>query len=329
MDKNYQRSAQSGGSWLVRQDVKRAEFLGFVGMGFNALFTSRSRGRRWIDHTPGYTLMADDLSDMFPGAYFLHILRDGRRVVHSMINFLSALTKEERLARQGLFYWTEFRNGCRTWREYVEKAMAFCARNPSRCLTLINEELVLRPQEEFAKIFKFIGVPIEEQPALYSQSFRINSSFKYTAEGNQLVKNVNDIWNQWSSEQQQIFGEEAGPTLKKYCLHEMKVDMGSVPATIPPTGFYEGYIDVSNDQEISGWVWDERQPNRPMSVDVYDGSKLLATVLADQFREDLLAAGKGNGRHGFQFSMPPEIRVKKVDLISIKLAGSALCLPNT
>src|SRR5918995_5110059 len=80
-----------GGTWLQEQDVERDEFLKYLGLGLNALFTSRSQGRRWIDNTPSYTLMVDVLADMFPGAVFLHILRDGRRVVHSMMNFANRL----------------------------------------------------------------------------------------------------------------------------------------------------------------------------------------------------------------------------------------------
>ena len=59
------------GNWLKKENVSKPEFLEALGIGINCLFTSRSRGKRWMDHTPGYTMMVDILADMFPGAYFL------------------------------------------------------------------------------------------------------------------------------------------------------------------------------------------------------------------------------------------------------------------
>src|SRR5262245_3379258 len=73
-----------GSTWLREEAVDKREFYGCLGLGVNALFTSRAGGRRWIDQTPLYTMIADLLADVFPGAFFLHILRDGRRVVDSM-----------------------------------------------------------------------------------------------------------------------------------------------------------------------------------------------------------------------------------------------------
>src|SRR5262245_30168089 len=61
LQKNYQRQNRPDGSWLRKQGIEKAEFLKFLGLGFNALFTHQSQGKRWIDQTPVYTLMAEDL----------------------------------------------------------------------------------------------------------------------------------------------------------------------------------------------------------------------------------------------------------------------------
>jgi hypothetical protein len=42
-----------------------------------------------------------------------------------------------------------------------------------------------------------------------------------------------------------------------------------------------------------GWAWDANHPNTSINVDVYDGNTLIATVAANQFRQDLLNAGIG------------------------------------
>ena len=69
------------GAWLTHQQVDRAELLRNLGLGVNALYTSRSGDKRWLDHTPANTLAIDLLGELFPRAVFLHMLRDGRQVV--------------------------------------------------------------------------------------------------------------------------------------------------------------------------------------------------------------------------------------------------------
>lgn len=65
---------------------------------------------------------------------------------------------------------------------------------------------------------------------------------------------------------------------------------------------YEGYVDVVNNREISGWVYDDGNDD-PLMVEILVGEKVHATVRADGFRPDLVAHGKGNGRHAFKYSL--------------------------
>lgn len=65
-------------SWFRTNSVTGDEFIESIGFGINALITSRSGGRRWVDQTPHYTPVAALLARLFPGAKFLLIERDGR-----------------------------------------------------------------------------------------------------------------------------------------------------------------------------------------------------------------------------------------------------------
>ena len=78
-----QASERPDGGWLQKNQVDYPEFAQFIGIGIDALFRSRSKDLIWVDQTPGHTLMADILKDMFPFARFVHIIRDGRAVVNS------------------------------------------------------------------------------------------------------------------------------------------------------------------------------------------------------------------------------------------------------
>lgn len=64
---------------------------------------------------------------------------------------------------------------------------------------------------------------------------------------------------------------------------------------------YEGYVELSSGTEIRGWVYDNAFPNTALDVEILCGDKVLATIAANQFRQDLLGAGKGMGMHGFTY----------------------------
>src|SRR5216683_6862267 len=181
-EKAYTRlCALKGESWLRTQGVEKGEFLGFLGLGPNALFTSRSQGKRWIDHSNLHTLMVDLTADMFPGAFFLHVLRDGRRTVHSTLHFANRFTEAERASKfppDRLAPWAaDFRQACKIWSEYVDTGMSFAARFPKRCLTVVNEEMIAEPKEQFSRILDFIGAADENAPAAFFRSNRVNTSF--------------------------------------------------------------------------------------------------------------------------------------------------------
>jgi hypothetical protein len=84
---------------------------------------------------------------------------------------------------------------------------------------------------------------------------------------------------------------------------------------------YQGYFDSINCQTLKGWAWDSSQPNTPISVDIYDGTQKIAAVRANQFRQDLLNAGIGNGQHGFTYNVPASLRNGFTHSVSIKYSG--------
>src|SRR4051794_23250580 len=139
--------SQPSPSWIRANEVTQEELLAAVGVGINAMYTRKSGGLRWIDQTPLATLMVDELAAMFPGALFLHVLRDGRKVVRSMLHFLDQWGEERReeMSRYVGPWTTDFREACRTWTKHVEAAADFEARCPDRCLTVPNEALGADP----------------------------------------------------------------------------------------------------------------------------------------------------------------------------------------
>jgi hypothetical protein len=207
-------SDRPSSSWLRTEKVDRDEFLSFLGLGLNALFTSRSKGKRWIDHTPHHALMAEVLGKMFPGALFLHILRDGRQVVNSMINIARTVTtKEFAKMQEGNFLppWArDFREACRTWRRQTQAALDFCNEFPDRSLTISHQQLESEPPAAFGRIFSFLEVPDEDGPEVFIKSNRINSSFRNSASNQASPPTRPKPWEIWTEEQKSIFKAEAG-----------------------------------------------------------------------------------------------------------------------
>lgn len=101
----------------------------------------------------------------------------------------------------------------------------------------------------------------------------------------------------------------------------------TAPVSLAPV--YEGFHDIANCEGIIGWAWDKNRPDDPIKVEVYDGDVLIATVTADQFRKDLLDNQKGNGKHGFNYSISPQLKDGKPHSIRVKFGGTSLDLGNT
>ena len=214
LDRHYQRVGTPGGCWLQKHGVGKREFLGFLGLGLNGLFTNISEGKRWVDHTPRHTLLVDDLAFMFPGALFLHILRDGRRVVHSMINYKLTVAPWSK----------DFREACKTWNQYVSFALDAESRYPFRYLTVKNEHLILDTEKIFEKIFEFIGVEFEIEPVNFMINNKVNSSFGHNNKNR--LSQLSEPWLVWSEEQHGVFREEAWNTLVECgCVAKVEQDL--------------------------------------------------------------------------------------------------------
>jgi len=86
----------------------------------------------------------------------------------------------------------------------------------------------------------------------------------------------------------------------------------------------EGNFDGVNADVITGWALDMTKPANPVTVDLYDGDALLASVPAREFRQDLLDARKGDGYHGFTIPTPAPLKDGQPHTVHAKCAGGEL-----
>jgi hypothetical protein len=110
-------------------------------------------------------------------------------------------------------------------------------------------------------------------------------------------------------------------------------DLSTSPKSINCSGnlppIYEGFHDGANCNAITGWAWDGNRPNTVISVDIYSDNQFLVTIPADQFRQDLLDAGKGNGVHAFALDTPMSLKDGQTHTISIGFHNTGIALFNT
>jgi glycosyltransferase involved in cell wall biosynthesis len=124
-----------------------------------------------------------------------------------------------------------------------------------------------------------------------------------------------------------VLGGAAG-TLEMRDLERERAG-GAAPSAKPDPSVVEGYIEEVTRRGVTGWAWRSDAPNAPVTVEAELDGEIIGSVLADDAREDLAAAGKGSGRHGFilRFDRPlvgrgiPQVRI--ADQPAIVLGGAA------
>ncbi len=99
----------------------------------------------------------------------------------------------------------------------------------------------------------------------------------------------------------------------------------------PVTGNFEGYLDIVNCNNMTGWVWNRDKGNTSYAVEFLSGSTLesasvAATVQADLFRQDLKDKGKGNGLHGYTLAFPEALKTNQAQTIWARIQGSTFVL---
>ncbi len=91
----------------------------------------------------------------------------------------------------------------------------------------------------------------------------------------------------------------------------------------------EGTLDYAVYPSVSGWAWDPRHPNDPLTIELYLDEQLITTTLAGDYREDLEAVGKGDGRKSFTVRLPELDPTQPSPLVRAKVAGTAFELYNS
>jgi acyl carrier protein len=203
-----------GPEWLRTHGVDEDEFLAAIGAGLNHLWLSRSGGRQWVDASPANTAIAEGLARLFPHARFIHPVRDGCRVVQSILRFPDALsegmpaespTRDCRPSGAA-----DFAAACLAWTRDVETADALCTNHPDRCMTIRAEDLEASPEAAFGDLLAFLSLPNEAGPAAFftERPNLFGFPYQHRFEG--------EPWQTWGPDQRETFVREAGACQERH-----------------------------------------------------------------------------------------------------------------
>jgi len=191
-------TARGNRSVLSAMDIEREEFFARFGQSINDLILNHrkdlerkrsgyaaragqnavpeasmtvqpgvNRKARWVDGTPEYSLHICGLRKLFPGALFIHIVRDVDSVVRSILNFdrlgEGSLVANEQEAYN---YWLRTVSSC---------LLAERAYGPRVVFRLRYSDLVDTPEAALRSLFNFLSEPFAAE-CLTPLEKRINSS---------------------------------------------------------------------------------------------------------------------------------------------------------
>ncbi|MBI1365114.1 MAG: hypothetical protein GC153_04065 [Alphaproteobacteria bacterium] len=115
----------------------------------------QARGKaRIAEKTPANALHFSELARLFPSAFFVSIIRDGRDVVSSLMkmDWFEARTGER------MAITTHAECAARAWVSHIEEARKVAAVG-GRFFEIRYEDLVESPESELRKLFDFLGEP--------------------------------------------------------------------------------------------------------------------------------------------------------------------------
>ena len=87
-------------------------------------------------------------------------------------------------------------------------------------------------------------------------------------------------------------------------------------------------IDFAGPTGIGGWIWNPYDPEKRVALELFDGDQKLTTVLANQYRADLMQAGIGDGCYGFSIAFSETLLPYARHVLHLRPAGSAVDLPS-
>ncbi len=111
---------------------------------------------------------------------------------------------------------------------------------------------------------------------------------------------------------------------------KMAVRIVGTDATLPldHAPGYEGVVDFVSATAIGGWAWNVGYPGKPLGLILLQDGKPVHHMQANHFRQDLLEAAVGNGKHAFLVDLDsvPAVDASRYTALQVAVAETGMLL---
>jgi hypothetical protein len=106
-----------------------------------------------------------------------------------------------------------------------------------------------------------------------------------------------------------------------------------VPAALPPRDggrrTLQGRIERVDRTGIAGWVWDAHAPGERIRLELAEGNRRLAEIVAEDDRPDLVPLGCNDGRHGFTLALRDARLSDGRHVLTLRCAATGAEMPGS
>lgn len=144
--------------------------------------------QRFVNKHPRNSVRIGFLEAIFPDAFYIHIVRDGRAVVHSIIKEIEKSPLRQKIPFGNFCKPPDWRAYMRNdlveqtslqWREIVRYIVAHESDLGDRYLRIKYEDVCRHPQEAFASAFAFAGLPASSRDLMHIPETMETMNYKY------------------------------------------------------------------------------------------------------------------------------------------------------
>ncbi|NIK12507.1 sulfotransferase family protein [Alkalibacillus almallahensis] len=177
-------------------------------------FLEQNNASRVVEKTPHNVLIMQELANILPDSKFIHIVRDGRDVVSSLIDM-----EWKDSSGETIWYVKNVENATKYWVQVVEQGLKSAESSilKDRIKLIKYEDLILNPQNTMEDILKFLGerwddrVMEHETQNLYSEP--VESSTSQVSQ-KRYTKAIGKWQEKLDEKEKEIFYKQAGHLLK-------------------------------------------------------------------------------------------------------------------
>jgi hypothetical protein len=199
------------------QGLDLVSYAGAIDATYRAYAKSHGKSR-WGDKTPRYVVNIPDLADLFPGARFIHLIRDGRDVA---LSYADVPFGPKNVAKAAELWANRVAKGIRDGRE-LERG---------RYIEIMYTDLVEDNEGEIRDICAFIQVdfhpamldPAETKKGALARADKFNPNVK-----EQPIRRVRSWKTDMPQEHVEIFEAVAGDVLSELGFERMFPNPGAV-----------------------------------------------------------------------------------------------------